>query len=90
MDFYYKYTEYPQINKKELKKYSKYINDGESDDDDYKYKYYNSYYYTYTKPISEINLGAKIKALHLVYEKLMENAPKNVVELYNKIKNKQK
>lgn len=91
MDFYYKYTEYPEINNKELKKYSKYINDEESDDDNnYKYKYYNSYYYTYTKPIHEINLGAKIKALNLVSKKLMENAPKNVVELYNKIKNKKK
>ena len=102
MNFYYKYTKYPEINKSEIRKYTEYeCDDYDTDDydvdddydtDDYDvdddYYNYNKYHYkcVRTKPISEINLGAKIKSLKEMDSKFITKAPKNVIELYETVK----
>lgn len=90
MDFYHTKTHYPELNKKQLHKYSHYVyNNGDSDDDN-EYDYYYGHY-EYTKPVSEINLIAKKMALKKVNENIIKNAPKNVKKLYESlVKNDEK
>ena len=95
MNFYHIKTNYSTINKDMLRKYSEYVYDDDSDSDDsydnYKYDYHREYrqhgHYEYIKPINEINLLAKKAVLKQISNDLIQSAPKNVVKLYNFIKN---
>lgn len=78
MNFYHNKTDYPGINRSQLLKYSYYVYESDSDD----YNGYNTGYYDHVKPISEINLIAKKLALKRINKMLLQNAPKNVIMLY--------
>lgn len=84
MNFYHTKTNYAHVNKEQLRNFSKRVYD--DDNNDGYYHYYN-YHYEYEKPISEINLIAKKLVLKTIDKKLIANAPKNVVNLYEKLYN---
>jgi hypothetical protein len=90
MNFYHTCTKYAYVNKDQLRRFSEYVYD--SDFDEYGHDNYG--HYEHIKPISEINFIAKKIVISDIIksksEHILNNAPKNVIDLYILVSNELK